>query len=76
MLGSFWRSFEALLPKAPTQLGTVQSISGDRYNVLLDGGGVLQCTASQTWSIGARVLCIGQRIEGEGPDLPQVTYEI
>lgn len=75
-MGKLWRAFADLLPRELIQIGTVTSVAGDRYNVTLDGGGVLQCTAGKTWTVGSRVQCVGQRIDSEAADLTTVTYEI
>jgi hypothetical protein len=63
-----------LLPDAPLQVGTVQSISGGVATLLLQGGGI--ATARGDATVGQRVFFRDNAIEGTAPSLTIEIIEI
>ena len=57
-----------LIPKAPEFVGTVQSANHPNYKVLVvDGTGLVLCTSSTAYPVGARVFISGQNIVRSAP---------
>lgn len=53
-----------LLPKTPEFVGTVQQASHPNYKVLVvDGSGLVLCTSSTRYDVGARVFIAGSEIK-------------
>lgn len=63
-----------LLPDAPLQVGTVQSISSGVVTIQLPGGGTAQARGDA--AAGARVFFRNGVIEGPAPNLPVEVIEI
>ena len=60
--------FLDLLPKTPEFVGTVQSADHPNYKVLVvDGTGLVLCTSSTVYPVGARVFISGQNIVRSAP---------
>lgn len=77
ILGSFWKRFTDLLPSTPRHVGTVVSlVSTGRYSIQLAGGGVVQATTAETYSVSDRVFVVDKKIEGRAPTLPSITIEV
>lgn len=64
-----------LLPDAPLQIGTVQSVSGGVATILVDGASGT-CTARGAATSGQRVFFRDNVIEGSAPTLTLVTIDI
>lgn len=75
-LGSFWRRFVDLLPKTPRLIGTVVSISDNRYVVQLTGGGMMQALGPTGYQVSDKVFVVDKRIEGKAPALTNLTIEV
>ena len=57
-----------LIPKAPEFVGTVQNADHPNYKVLVvDGTGLVLCTSSTAYPVGARVFISGQNIVRSAP---------
>ncbi|NCI79745.1 hypothetical protein [Acinetobacter kanungonis] len=57
-----------LIPKEPESVGTVQSAEYPNYKVLvIDGFGLVACTASTVFQMGSRVFVRGQLIVRGAP---------
>ena len=77
ILGSLFKRFLDLVPKTPRLVGTVISnAGGGRYGVQLAGGGVIEATSKNAYSISARVFVEDQRIVGDAPALDVVTIDV
>ncbi len=77
ILGSFWKRFVDLLPKAPRYVGTVVSVvSPGVYNVQLAGGGLMQATSPEEYVASDRVFVLDKKIEGKAPNLPSITIDV
>lgn len=60
--------FLDLLPKTPEFVGTVQSAEHPNYKVLVvDGTGLVLCTSSTAYPVGARVFISGNEIKRSAP---------
>ncbi len=71
-----WSRFEALVPLAPTLVGTVSAHNADGTSaVTLPGGG--QITAEgQTVAVGLQAYIKEGRVVGEAPSLPIELIEV
>lgn len=77
ILGSFWRRFVDLLPKAPRYVGTIISVASPGvYTVQLAGGGLMQATSTDAYAVSDRVFVMDKKIEGKAPDLPSITIDV
>lgn len=77
ILGSFWRRFVDLLPKAPRYVGTVVAVvSPGVYTVQLAGGGLMQATGGDEYVVSDRVFVLDKKIEGKAPNLPSITIDV
>jgi hypothetical protein len=77
VLGSFWRKFVDLLPKAPRYVGTIVSVtSPGRYTVQIVGGGTLQVIGSTEYQVADRVFVADKKIEGKAPTLTAITIDV
>lgn len=57
-----------LMPKAPEFVGTITHEDHPQYKVLVvDGSGLVMCTSSTKYSVGARVFVSGQEIKRVAP---------
>lgn len=64
-----------LLPKTPEFIATVQSANHPNYKVLVvDGTGLVLCTSSTVFNIGAKVYISGNEIKRSAPT--GVVYQI
>ena len=60
--------FLDLLPRTPEFIATVQSADHPNYKVLVvDGTGLVLCTSSTAYTVGARVFISGQNIVRSSP---------
>lgn len=64
-----------LLPEAPLQVGTVQSVDGGVATIQVDGANGT-CTARGETTVGQRVFFRDNVIEGNAPVLTTVVIEI
>lgn len=64
-----------MLPKTPEFIGTVQSVDHPNYKVLVaDGTGLVLCTSSTIFTVGAKVYISGNEIKRSAPT--GVVYQI
>lgn len=73
-MSNIYRTFLALLPPRPLQVGTVLSVSADIATVELPGGGRLQGRGQAV--AGQRVFLRDGVIEGTAPNLPIEVIEV
>jgi len=60
--------FLDLLPKTPEFIATVQSADHPNYKVLVvDGTGLVLCTSSTVYPVGAKVYISGNEIKRSAP---------
>lgn len=77
ILGNIWKKFNDLLPKTPRYIGTIITINDTGfYTVSLVGGGTLQVTGSDGFSVSDRVFISDKRIDGPAPSLTAVNIEV
>lgn len=77
ILGGLFKRFLDLVPKTPRLVGTViSSYGGGRYAVQLSGGGVVEVTSKNAYSVSARVFIEDQRIVDDAPALDAVTIDV
>lgn len=57
-----------MLPKTPEFIGTVQSADHPNYKVLVvDGTGLVLCTSTTVFNVGAKVYISGNEIKRSAP---------
>ena len=71
---NLFKQFQDLIPQAPLQVGTVQSVTGGVATVLLPGGGLL--TARGEATVGQTVFVRDHTIEGAAPSLGIEVIEV
>lgn len=66
-----------LLPKTREFIGTVQTADHPEYKVLVvDGTGLVICTASNPYYVGQRVFIAGTEIKREAPNGTVLQIEV
>lgn len=66
-----------LLPKTPEFIGTVQTANHPEYKVLVvDGTGLVICTATAKYFVGQRVFIAGTEIKREAPSGTVLQIEV
>ncbi|MFW2160855.1 hypothetical protein ACG93T_05645 [Acinetobacter beijerinckii] len=74
-MSNFYNRFFDMLPKTPEFIGTVQSVDHPNYKVLVaDGTGLVLCTSSTIFTVGAKVYISGNEIKRSAPT--GVVYQI
>lgn len=73
-MSNIYRTFLALLPPRPLQVGTVLAIADGIATTELPGGGRLQARGAAT--VGQRVFIRDGVIEGNAPNLPMEVIDV
>lgn len=73
-MSNIYRTFLALLPPRPLQVGTVLAIADGVATTELPGGGRLQARGAAT--VGQRVFIRDGVIEGNAPNLPMEVIDV
>ncbi|MFW1952079.1 hypothetical protein [Acinetobacter beijerinckii] len=74
-MSNIYNRFFDMLPKTPEFIGTVQSVDHPNYKVLVaDGTGLVLCTSSTIFTVGAKVYISGNEIKRSAPT--GVVYQI
>lgn len=77
VLGGFWSKFVNMLPKERRTAGVITSTaSAGRYNVQLDGGGMVLVSGDTSYAVSDRVFVVGKKIESKGAALTPVTIDV
>lgn len=74
-MSNIYNRFFEMLPKTPEFIGTIQSADHPSYKVLVvDGTGLVLCTSTTVFNVGAKVYISGNEIKRSAPE--GVIYQI